>query len=121
MQSTRARIWEQLMQLSPLCSGSLHEQYLPCGKANCRCHDAQRPQLHGPYYLWQRRIEGQRVHRTLRPGPELERVREGIANYQKAQKLFGELLQQEESQVLGAERGVELAGKKNFKRRLGKR
>ena len=57
----------------------------------------------------------------MRPGPELERVREGIANYQKAQKLFGELLQQEESQVLGAERGVELAGKKNFKRRLGKR
>ena len=57
----------------------------------------------------------------MRPGPELERVREGIANYQQAQKLFGELLQQEESQVLGAERAVESAGKKNFKRRLGKR
>ena len=121
MKSTRARLWQQLMELSPLCSGSLHEQYLPCGKGNCRCHDAQRQQLHGPYYLWQRRIEGQRVHRTLRPGPELEQVRQGIANYQKAQKLFGELLQQEERQVLGAERAVELAGKKNFKRRLGKR
>ena len=121
MKARRAQIWQQIMQLSPLCSGSLHEQYLACGKANCRCHDPQRPQPHGPYYLWERRLEGRRVNRTLRPGPELERVRQGIANYQKVQELFGQLLQQEESQVLGAARAAELVGKKNFKRRLGKR
>jgi hypothetical protein len=32
------------------------------------------------------------VNRTLRPGPELERVREGVANYQKMQRLLAELL-----------------------------
>jgi hypothetical protein len=27
------------MKLSPLCSGSLHEQYLTYGKPACRCDD----------------------------------------------------------------------------------
>ena len=110
-----------MVQLSPLCSGSLHEQYLPCGKPTCRCHNPQHPQLHGPYYLWVRRLGGKQVNRTLRPGAELERVRQGIANYQRCQQLFSQLLAQEESQVLAADRAVRVEGKKNFKRRLQKR
>jgi hypothetical protein len=105
------------MQLSPLCSGSLHEQYLTCGKEACRCHDIKEPQPHGPYYLWVRHIGGKQVNRTLRPGRELERVREGIANYQKFQRLFLQLLEQEEGGVLEEGRAVSLEGKKNFRRR----
>ena len=100
------------MELSPLCSGSLHEQYLTCGKAECRCHDRKDPQRHEPYYLWIRRIGGGQVNRTLRPGPDLERVRDGIDNYQKTQRLLGELLEAEESQVLAGDRGVVSVGKK---------
>ena len=51
MAMSRNSIWQEMIQLSPLCSGSLHEQYLPCGKPGCRCHDSKSPQLHGPYYL----------------------------------------------------------------------
>jgi hypothetical protein len=120
MKSERARIWQEMMALSPLCSGSLNEQYLACGKPICRCHDKRAPQRHGPYYKWQRVIGGKVVSRTLRPGPELERVRQGIANYHRAQELFRKLLAQDESELLG--RGVgEVEGKKNFKRRLEKR
>ncbi|MGH9897222.1 MAG: DUF6788 family protein [Pyrinomonadaceae bacterium] len=121
MTSSRAKILHQLVQLTPLCSGSLHEQYLPCGKQNCRCHDKEHAQRHGPYYLWVRRIGGKQVNRTLRRGPELERVREGIANYHKVQELMGEILKEEESQVLGAKRGEGIERKKNFKWRLLKR
>jgi hypothetical protein len=109
------------MELSPLCSGSVHEQYLTCGKPECRCHDRQDPQRHGPYYLWIRRIGGKQVNRTLRPGPDLERVRQGIANYQKLQRLLGELLEAEESQVLAGDRAVRGGGKKNFRRRSPQR
>jgi hypothetical protein len=105
------------MELSPLCSGSVHEQYLTCGKPACRCHDRKDPQRHGPYYLWIRRLGGKQVNRTLRPGPDLARVRQGIANYQKMQRLLGELLEEEESQVLAGERAVAGGGKKNFRRR----
>ena len=120
MTVSRATRWQQLMELSPLCSGSLHQQYLTCGKTQCRCHDRQDPQRHGPYYLWIRRMGGTQVNRTLRPGPELERVRKGIANYQKLQRLLEELLAEEERQVLAPERAVADGGKKNFRRRLPK-
>jgi hypothetical protein len=118
MPMSRSRIWEQMIQLSPLCSGSLHEQFLPCGKTTCRCHDPNSPQLHGPYYLWVRRIGGRQVNRTLRPGPDLEKVKAGIANYHRLQALFSDLLKQEEEQVLSAERAAGDEGKKNSRRRF---
>jgi hypothetical protein len=121
MTASRATRWQQLMELSPLCSGSVHEQYLTCGKAECRCHDRREPQRHGPYYLWIRRLGGKQVNRTLRPGADLERVRQGIANYQKLQQWLGELLEEEEGRVLSGKRAAVGAGKKNYRRRLRKR
>lgn len=79
------------------------------------------PSCTGPYYLWVRRIGGKQVNRTLRPGPELDRVREGIANYRKMQDLMGELLSQEEALVLDGERASVSEGKKNFNRRFQRR
>ena len=52
MTQSRAALWQQMIALSPLCSGSLHQQYLRCGKKGCRCRDPKSPQPHGPYYLW---------------------------------------------------------------------
>src|SRR5258706_16135912 len=121
MTFSRARTWQQLMKLSPLCSGSLHEQYLPCGKAKCCCHEKDEPEPHGPYYLWVRRIGGKQVNRTLKPGAELEGGRKGISNYRMIQELVGAILTQEEG--LWLERGRAAVGesKKNFKKRLQRR
>jgi hypothetical protein len=63
MATSLARRWQRLLELSPVCSGSLHEQHLTCGKAGCGCHDLKEPRLHGPYYLWRRHIAGK--DRTL--------------------------------------------------------
>ena len=119
MTPSRARLWQEMIELSPLCSGSLHEQYLRCGKAACRCHASEHAQGHGPYYLWIRRSGGKQVNRTLRPGPELERVKTGIANYHQFQELLGELLEHEEATVLGGERALTV--KKNSTRRWRRR
>jgi uncharacterized protein DUF6788 len=118
MKPSRPTLWQEMIELSPLCSGSLHEQYLPCGKVHCRCHDRKLPRLHGPYYLWIRRLNGRQVNRTLRPGPDLERVKAGIANYRRFQALFSQVLEGEEEQVLSAGRAVALEGKKNFRKRF---
>ena len=120
MKLARSNLWKEMMELSPICSGSLHEQYLTCGKLTCRCHNKKSPQLHGPYFLWIRRISGRQVNRTLRPGPDLERVRIGIQNYRKFQNLFSQLLQQEEERVLSSDRAVIAESKKNFKKRFRK-
>ncbi len=118
MTTSHNSIWQEMIQLSPLCSGSLHEQYLQCGKPTCRCHDSKSPKIHGPYYLWVRRIGGRQVNRTLRPGPDLERVKEGIENYHRFQALFSDLLMQEEEKVLSSERAAGAGGKKNSRRRF---
>jgi hypothetical protein len=121
MNTDRARVFEELIQLSPLCSGSLHQQYLKCGKANCRCHDKEAPQPHGPYFLWERRIGGKQVNRTLRPGPKLEKVKEGIANLGRVHQLLDELVKTEESRILADEESATDLSKKNFKPRSPKR
>jgi hypothetical protein len=60
------------------------------------------------------------VNRTLRPGPELERVKTGIHNYRRFQALFSQVLGQEEQQVLSSDRALGNEGKKNFKKRFRK-
>ncbi len=118
--SSKALLWQKIMALDPICTGSLHEQYLPCGKPNCRCKDSQNPQRHGPYYLWIRHRDGKQVNRTLKPGPGLERVRQGIANYQLFQRYWSQLLQEEESRVLEPDRAWTGITKKNFRWKLSK-
>jgi len=117
MEMKRSSILEEMIKLTPLCSGNLYERYTPCGKKNCRCQDAEEPKLHGPYYLWTRIIDGKHVSRTLSPGPDLERVKEGIENSRRFQVLYGDLLRNDEASVLPADRAVKDDGKKNFRKR----
>jgi hypothetical protein len=119
METRRSNILEEIIKLTPICSGTLYEQRIPCGKKNCRCHDKDNPILHGPYYVWVRRIDGKQVNRTLCPGPDLERIRAGIDNYTRFQVLLSELLRRDEASVL-ADRAVK-EGKKNFRKIYRKR
>jgi hypothetical protein len=112
MEMKRSSIIEEMIKLSPLCSGTLHERYTTCGKKNCRCQDEEEPKLHGPYFIWIRVINGKQVMRTLRPGPDLERVKEGIENYHRFQALFGDLLRRDEESALSADRAIKDDGKK---------
>ena len=115
MEMKRSGILEELIKLGRLCSGTFYEQYIPCGKKNCRCHNEEEPRLHGPYYVWVRRIDGKQVNRTLLPGPEMEKVKEGMENYRRFQSLCDELVREDEESVLSAYRTRE-EGKKNSKR-----
>ena len=121
METKRSVILEELIKLTPLCSGNLYERYTPCGKKNCRCQDKENPKLHGPYYIWARIVNGKQVTRTLRAGSDLERVKEGIENYRRFQVLYGDLLRNDEASVLSTNRAVRDEGKKNSTRIYKKR
>jgi len=116
MEMKRSSIFEEMIQLAPLCSGTLYERYITCGKKNCRCHDKENPKLHGPYYEWVRRINGKQVGRMLRPGPDFEKVKTGIENYDRFQGLLNGLLRRDEDSVLSADRAVRDEGKKNSRK-----
>ena len=60
-----------LESLPKMLPGSVHVQWVRCGKKACRCQDGHR---HGPYYYWYSR-EGDRVRkRYLKPG-QVDEVR----------------------------------------------
>ena len=120
MEMKHSAIFEEMIKLTPLCSGTLREQYFSCGKKNCRCQDNETSKLHGPYYVWARLVGGRRVSRTLRPGREADNVKEGIQNYRRFQDLICELLRQEENQVLSPERSANEVSKKNSGKRYRK-
>jgi len=116
MDTRRSNIFEEMLQLRPLCSGKLYKRYVSCGKENCRCRDKENPKLHGPYYEWVRHINGKQIGRMLRPGPDFEKVKTGIENYNRFQVLLSALLRLDEASVLSADRAVREDGKKNSRK-----
>lgn len=59
--------------LPKILSGTVHEQFIRCGKSNCKCAGNE---LHGPYFYYFVRIEGKLKKRYLKPS-EVEKVRSG--------------------------------------------
>ena len=81
-----AEIRKAIDSMDYLSSGTLHIRTKVCGRPNCRC--AQDPAFrHGPYYEWNRRIDGHLVHRLLTQ-EQAELVEHAIANHREVQRLL---------------------------------
>src|SRR5438067_544447 len=71
-----------------LCSGTLSERMMKCGKPNCRC--ASDPDArHGPYYEWAHMRAGKPTHRYVNQQQALI-LRQAIDNYRRVKKLLRE-------------------------------
>lgn len=80
---------QQLAELGPMHPGSLSEQYNVCGKPDCRCKDAKKPQKHGPYYQLSFTWRGKGRTRFVR-AERLAEVRQKIDNYKRFRELTDE-------------------------------
>lgn len=65
-----------------ICSGTLLQRSLVCGKNNCHCK-APNPSLHGPYYYWSRRFKGRQISKVVSKG-QARIIKLAIANNKKA-------------------------------------
>jgi len=54
--------------------GTIGKRMMRCGKPTCACR-AEPPALHGPYYLWTRKVEAKTV--TVRLSPEQAALLQG--------------------------------------------
>jgi len=74
-------IRSKIASMGFVCSGTLAERWITCGKPNCRCatNSAAR---HGPYYQWGRMEEGLLVQKTISPD-EVEDLRKAISNHRE--------------------------------------
>jgi hypothetical protein len=71
--------------------GSLVRRFMPCGKPGCRCQ-ARRPELHGPYFQWTRKLRGKTV--TVRVSKdEAKRLEAWIENGRQLDKIVGKMEQ----------------------------
>lgn len=81
-----ARLRETIGSLELLCSGSLSERMMKCGKPNCGC--ATDPSArHGPYYEWGRMRAGKLTHRYVTPA-QAKALRQAIDNHRLVKKLL---------------------------------
>jgi len=88
----RFRLFQELSQIGDLRRGSIAENYRRCGKVNCACREAKHPG-HGPQYLLMTKVAGRSQARNLRAGPELEKVRQQVANHQRLRELVQKIVE----------------------------
>ena len=79
----------QLADIGYITAGSITQRHTRCANQNCRCH-ADPPQLHGPYWQWTRKIDGNTVTRRLNT-TEAKLYREWIANDRRLRAIIDQM------------------------------
>jgi hypothetical protein len=68
--------------LPKMMPGTVHEQFVRCGKANCKCFSGE---LHGPYFYHFVRVDGRLTKRYLKASV-VEEIREACLARQSDEK-----------------------------------
>ena len=68
LEKRRRALLAELADLGLVLRGSIGQRLARCGQPGCRCK-ADSPALHGPYYVWTRKIAGKTVTAQLKPKP----------------------------------------------------
>jgi hypothetical protein len=100
LEHLRAELYEQLSRVGDFRRGSLNEVRRKCGRPNCVCAQPGHPG-HGPQYNLSRSAGGRTVTRHLKPGPELDKIRAEVAEYERFRALVGQVTEVNE-EICGA-------------------
>lgn len=73
---------ETLNLLPKMLNGTVHAQFVRCGKSNCKCADGE---LHGAYYYHFVRVDGRLKKRYIKPS-EVEAVQQACNERQAIKK-----------------------------------
>ena len=96
LEHRRAELYAELGQLGDFRRGSLNEVRRKCGKPNCACAAPGHPG-HGPQWNLTRKAGGRTRTVHLRPGPELEKARREVAEYERFRDLAGQVTEVNEA------------------------
>jgi len=80
------RIRTDLGHIDLLCSGTLSERMMKCGKPSCRCQTDPAAR-HGPYYEW-RHMRGSKIAQRYVTAEQAQVLRQAIDNYRLVKKLL---------------------------------
>ncbi len=92
LERRRAGLYAELGQVGDFRRGSLNESFRKCGKPSCACAAPGHPG-HGPQWSLTRKADGRTRTVHLRPGPELDKARREVAEYERFRDLVGRVTQ----------------------------
>ena len=96
LERLREELYRELGQVGDFRRGSLNEVRRKCGKPNCACAAPEHPG-HGPQWNLTRKADGRTRTVHLRPGPELEKARREVAEYERFRDLTGQVTEVNEA------------------------
>ena len=92
LESRRATVQAQLVQLGDMRSGSITTTGGRCGNPNCHCHNPEDPG-HGPYFRLTRKVDKKTVTETFSTPAALAKAQREVAEYHRFREIGDELLQ----------------------------
>ena len=92
----RAELYAELGRVGDFRRGSLNGVRRKCGKPNCACAGPGHPG-HGPQWNLTRKAGGRTRTVHLKPGPELEKARREVAEYERFRDLVGQVTEVNEA------------------------
>ncbi len=85
-----------------VCAGTLLERTKVCGKPSCRCASDGEAR-HGPYYEWNRRLQGRLHHRAVTPD-QARVITRAMRDYQRLLALLEDWEHESARIILGPRR-----------------
>jgi len=92
LEAERTRLFAALAQIGDLRRGSIAVNHRRCGKLNCVCAQPEHPG-HGPQYLLMTKTQGHSRAKNLRPGPELQKIEQEVANHRRFREVMRQLIE----------------------------
>jgi hypothetical protein len=83
-----------------ICPGTLMVRKKPCGRPNCRCASGRPEDLHGPYYEWNRYIDGRLAHKIVSQ-KQAEELKRAMDNQREVKALLHEWERESAEIILG--------------------
>jgi hypothetical protein len=96
LERRRAELYAELGLVGDFRRGSLNAVRRKCGKPNCACAAPGHPG-HGPQWNLTRKAGGRTRTVHLRPGPELDKARREVAEYERFRDLVGQVTEVNEA------------------------
>ncbi len=96
LERRREELYRELGLVGDFRRGSLNEVRRKCGKPGCACAAPDHPG-HGPQWNLTRKVEGRTRAVHLKPGPELEKARREVAEYERFRGLVGQVTEVNEA------------------------
>lgn len=91
LEQEKRRLLSEIQNLGDMRNGSLSVRYQRCSKSPCVCDDPEHPG-HGPIYSFSTVVNGKTKIKNYKLGPELDKLKKEIENYQTFKKLENDII-----------------------------